>query len=68
MQIYFDFTKLRSKWDVSYMFQLPKFPFHRGFHFLTVQYGSNDKNTLRIEIVCETNFRDFRKFWPTSRN
>ena len=38
------------------MFRLPKFPFHLDFHFLTAQYGSNDKNTLRVEIVCETNF------------
>ena len=44
------------------MLRLPKFSFHRDFHFLTAQYGSNDKNKLRAEIVYETNFRDFREF------
>ena len=25
-------------------------------------------NTLRIEIICGTNFRDFLEFWPILRN
>ena len=50
------------------MFRLSKFSFHRYFHFLTVQYGSNDENNLRGEIVSETNFGDFREFWPNSQN